>query len=105
MTAQPDSHLDAPADPEHDPRASFALDPAMGRRLATRVASTTTETRTTYAPFTGQPLATMPVSSPDDVQQAADAARSAQRRWARVPVELRTRMLLDLHDLVLDRQD
>jgi acyl-CoA reductase-like NAD-dependent aldehyde dehydrogenase len=105
MTAQPDPHLASPPDPEHDPLASFALDPAMARRLTARVVATTGETRTTYAPFTGQPLATTPVSSPDDVHAAAEQARTAQRRWSRVPLELRTQVLLDLHDLVLDRQD
>jgi acyl-CoA reductase-like NAD-dependent aldehyde dehydrogenase len=104
MSAQPDPHLDAPADPEHDPRATFALDPAVARRLSGRVVATSGEVRTSYAPFTGQPLATLPVSSPDDVQVAADTARAAQRHWARVPLELRAKLLLDLHDLVLDRQ-
>src|SRR3954451_19251676 len=60
---------------------------------------------TTYAPFTGEPLADLPVSTPDDVARAYDAARAAQERWAATPLAARSRVLLRLHDLVLDRQD
>ena len=75
MTSQPEPHLDAPADPEHDPRATFALDPALARRLTARVVASSDEARTTYAPFTGQPLARLPISSPADVETAATRAR------------------------------
>ncbi|MGH3507772.1 MAG: succinic semialdehyde dehydrogenase [Nocardioidaceae bacterium] len=105
MTAQPDPHLADPADPEHDPRATYALDPAYARRLAARVVATAGETRTTYAPFTQAPLATLPVSSPDDVVTATERARKAQRSWSRIPLDVRAALLLDLHDLVLDHQD
>ncbi len=104
MTSQPEPHLDAPADPEHDPRATFALDPALARRLTARVVASSDEARTTYAPFTGQPLARLPISSPADVETAATRARNAQQRWRRTPLGARARLLLDLHDLVLDRQ-
>jgi succinate-semialdehyde dehydrogenase/glutarate-semialdehyde dehydrogenase len=60
---------------------------------------------TTYAPFTGRPLADLPVSTPADVARAYDVARAAQRRWAATPMAVRVRVLLRLHDLVLDRQD
>ncbi len=105
MSSLPGPDLDAPADPEHDPRATYAVDPGLVRRLSSRVRATAGPSDTTYAPFTGQPIASIPRSTPDDVAAAVDAARRAQRAWSRVPLELRQQILLRLHDLVLDRQD
>jgi succinate-semialdehyde dehydrogenase / glutarate-semialdehyde dehydrogenase len=107
MTAQPrqpGSPLTGPADPEHDPSATYALDPALARRLTERILSTSGESATSTAPFTGQPIATIPRSTPDDVQAAFARARRAQERWQRVPLKRRAEALLRLHDLVLDRQ-
>jgi len=61
-------------------------------------------TSTTYAPFTGGPIAAVPLSTPDDVARATAAARSAQRTWARVPLRERCAVLLRLHDLLLEHQ-
>jgi len=84
----------------------YAVDPAVVRRLVRRVvAGPRAATTTTYAPFTGAPLAELPVSTPDDVVVAVDAARAAQRAWGRRSVAERARPLLDLHDLVLDAQE
>jgi len=47
----------------------------------------------------------MTFSSPADVVEAFERARAAQRDWAASDVRQRTRVMLDLHDLVLDRQD
>ncbi len=105
MNPHPGPDIHAPADPEHDPRATYAVDPRMARRLAKRVASTSGESQTTYAPFTGQPIASLGLSTTDDVDRAVDSARTAQRSWARVPLELRAKILLNFHDLVFDRQD
>ncbi len=105
MNALPGPELDAPADPEHDPRASYAVDPSMVRRLTSRVRATGPRTETTYAPFTGQPIASIQVSTTDDVALAVESARKAQRAWSRVPIELKQQILLRFHDLVLDRQD
>ncbi|MGH8894128.1 MAG: succinic semialdehyde dehydrogenase [Actinomycetes bacterium] len=69
------------------------------------VASPGAATTTTYAPFTGEPLADLPVSTPQDVTTAYDLARAVQPAWAARPVADRARVLLRLHDLVLDRQD
>ena len=64
MTLQPEpSHSSehaGPADPEHDPRASYALDPAYARELTKRVVSTTGETVPSYSPISGQPLGMIP---------------------------------------------
>jgi succinate-semialdehyde dehydrogenase / glutarate-semialdehyde dehydrogenase len=101
----PGPDLDAPADPEHDPRATYAVDPGLVRQLATRVRASAGSSDTTYAPFTGQPIAPLPLSTPEDVADAVDIARRAQQSWARVPLDLRRQILLNFHDLVLDRQD
>src|SRR5919107_2808613 len=84
----------------------YTVDPAVVRRLTDRVvAGPRAATVTTTAPFTSQPLAELPVSTPDDVRVAVDAARAAQRAWARRPLAERARPLLALHDLVLDARD
>jgi succinate-semialdehyde dehydrogenase/glutarate-semialdehyde dehydrogenase len=83
-----------------------AISPDVVRRLTRRVvAGPRAATVTTTAPFTGAPLAELPVSTPDDVRVAVEAARAAQRAWARRPLAERARPLLVLHDLVLDAQD
>src|SRR5918911_3403765 len=90
------------ADPESDPTATWAVDPARARRLTARVVAARDVPReTTTAPFTGAPLAELPLSTPDDVRVAVARARSAQPAWAaRTPKE-RAKVLLRLHDLVL----
>jgi len=92
-------------DPETDPLATFVLEPDDLRDLAARVVtSPAAGTRTHHAPWTRAPLATLPQSTPDDVARAARAARAAQRRWAAVPAGDRARLLLRVHDLLLERQ-
>ena len=111
MSVQPDpAHSSSgqhvgPADPEHDPTASYALDPAYVRSLTGRVVSTTGEAVPTYTPITGQPLAMIPQSSEGDVKEAFARARRAQQAWAQTSLDQRAQVLLRLHDLVLDRQD
>lgn len=104
VSAEPQFQGMSPADPEHDVTATFAIDPRLARRLTDRLVATTGEVRLTYAPFTGQPLATFTLSSPRDVKTAVTRAREAQRSWAAVPLDLRAGVLLRLHDVVLDRQ-
>ncbi|MGV9631892.1 succinic semialdehyde dehydrogenase [Streptomyces sp. NPDC003487] len=55
-------------------------------------------------PFTGEKLADLPESTPEDVEKAFEAARAAQAVWAQVPVRQRAAVLLRFHDLVLQRQ-
>ncbi|HSS67867.1 MAG TPA: succinic semialdehyde dehydrogenase [Nocardioidaceae bacterium] len=105
MSIEPSPEAAAPPDPEHDPTASYAIDPALVRRLVARLTASDREQHTTYAPFTEQPIAVLALSSSADVQYAAAAARAAQRSWARVPLSRRAEVFLDFHDLVLDRQD
>lgn len=94
-----------PADPEHDPTASYALDPAYVRALTSRILATSGESVSTSCPFNGQPLATIPQSSAADVAEAFARARRAQEAWAATPVHARAEKLLNLHDLILDRQE
>jgi succinate-semialdehyde dehydrogenase / glutarate-semialdehyde dehydrogenase len=104
MADQHDLPAVTPADPEHDTTATYALEPAFVRDLASAVVSTTGETVTTRAPFTGQPVAVLPLSSEADVAAAAERARAAQVGWSRLPLGRRVDVLLRFHDLVLDRQ-
>lgn len=103
--ASSDPHLAGPGDPEHDPAASYALEPDYVASLTSRVVSTSGETNPVRSPLTGQPLAHVPQSTPEDVAEAFELARRAQEAWARTSLEERSAMLLRLHDLVLDRQD
>ncbi|HEX6148501.1 succinic semialdehyde dehydrogenase [Nocardioides sp.] len=96
--------LDGPADPEHDPRASYALEPGYVRALTDRLVATTGDTSPVESPLNGQPLAHVPQSSTADVEEALSRARRAHEKWAASPLEQRTEALLRLHDLVLDRQ-
>jgi succinate-semialdehyde dehydrogenase / glutarate-semialdehyde dehydrogenase len=106
-TSQPGSRLglSGPADPEHDPTASYALDPSYVRSLTSRIVATSGESVTVTCPFNGQPLAVIPQSSPSDVAEAFARARKAQEQWAATPLRERAQKLLNLHDLILDRQD
>ncbi len=109
MTPQPESSHSSeqvgPADPEHDPTASYALDPAYARVLTSRVVSTSGESVPSYSPITGQPLARIPQSGESDVNEAYARAREAQQAWARTPMGDRIAILLRLHDLIFERQD
>lgn len=57
-----------------------------------------------HTPFTGEKLADLPESTPEDVHQAFEHARAAQVVWAQVPVRQRAAVLLRFHDLLLERQ-
>ncbi|MEY7978693.1 succinic semialdehyde dehydrogenase [Streptomyces pilosus] len=57
-----------------------------------------------HTPFTGEKLADLPESTPEEVAGAFEAARAAQAVWARIPVRRRAAVLLRFHDLVLERQ-
>ncbi|MET9253382.1 succinic semialdehyde dehydrogenase [Streptomyces sp. NPDC003717] len=57
-----------------------------------------------HTPFTGEKLADLPESTPEDVAGAFEAARTAQVAWGRTPVRRRAAVLLRFHDLVLARQ-
>ena len=93
-----------PHDPEHDPRASYALDPKYAAALTTRLVASTGRTVEVRSPLDDAPLAHVPQSSRADVVEAFARARRAQAAWARTPVDERAAAMLRLHDLILDRQ-
>lgn len=97
--------VDGPRDPEHDPRASYALEPEYVAGLTQRLVATSGRTAPLNSPIDGAPLAFVPQSTPDDVAEAFRRAQRAQRAWVQVPIEERSAILLRLHDIVLDRQD
>ncbi|MFJ2177342.1 succinic semialdehyde dehydrogenase [Streptomyces sp. NPDC087851] len=57
-----------------------------------------------HTPFTGEKLADLPESTPEDVAAAYERARAAQPVWAARPVRQRAAVLLRFHDLLLERQ-
>ena len=68
------------ADPETDPHATYAVDPARVRALTARVvAAGDGGEEVTRTPMTGAPLAVLPLSTARDVGVAVDVARAAQR--------------------------
>jgi succinate-semialdehyde dehydrogenase/glutarate-semialdehyde dehydrogenase len=95
----------APVDPEHDVRATYALDPSMVRRLTAHLLATSGDSWTPLAPFTGQPLGVLPRSRLGDVVVAASRARLAQTGWRTLSPQYRGDVLLRFHDLLLERQD
>jgi succinate-semialdehyde dehydrogenase/glutarate-semialdehyde dehydrogenase len=80
------------------------LDSTMVDRVLAHVTSEG-KTRQSAVPFTGEPLADVPISSADDVRTAYAKARAAQKAWAALPVRERTRPFLRLHDAMIDRRD
>ncbi|MGW6417458.1 aldehyde dehydrogenase family protein [Streptomyces sp. NPDC055055] len=96
------SHPEAARGPGLPP----SITPDLLERLAARVSAAPHAVRvTTNAPYTGQPLADLPVSTPADVEAAFARARIAPRSWAATPIDARKRILLRYHDLVLARRD
>ncbi|MER6472863.1 succinic semialdehyde dehydrogenase [Streptomyces collinus] len=83
-----------------------SVTPALLERLARQVSAAADAARvTTNAPYTGAPLADLPVSAPADVEEAFARARTAQKTWAATPIHERRKIMLRYHDLVLSRQN
>jgi succinate-semialdehyde dehydrogenase / glutarate-semialdehyde dehydrogenase len=86
-------------------RRSDLLDPQLIDRLATGiVAGADAPRQRVLAPFTGEPLVDVPMSSVEDVERAYVDAREAQQSWAARSVADRADVLLRWHDLVLDHR-
>ncbi|MCK7622910.1 succinic semialdehyde dehydrogenase [Streptomyces sp. RS10V-4] len=105
----------APAAPAAPAGGNPVVLAAPGTRTAADVVSPEVAARLTrdvvgsgrtanHTPFTGEKLADLPESTPEDVARAFERARAAQQRWARVPVRQRAAVLLRFHDLILRRQ-
>ena len=97
--------VEGPHDPEHDPTASYALEPEYVAALTRRILATSGETAEVRTPINGAPLAHVPQSTEADVVEAFARARRAQEAWSRTSLEHRSAILMRLHDLVLDRQE
>ncbi|MER6051746.1 succinic semialdehyde dehydrogenase [Streptomyces sp. NPDC001793] len=82
--------------------AADVVPPEVAARLTRAVVGSGTTVN--HTPFTGEKLADLPESTPEDVATAFERARAAQERWAKAPVRQRAAVLLRFHDLVLRRQ-
>ena len=86
-------------------KAERTLPQSMVDRLASHVVSDGSSTTTIPGPFTGEPLATIPLSTADDVRKAHERAREAQRAWAALPVSERVKPFLRLAEALTTRRD
>lgn len=82
--------------------AAQVVTPELAARLAKSV--TGSGRTANHCPFTGEKLADLPESTPEDVAAAFGRARAAQRAWAQTPVRRRAAVLLRYHDLLLKHQ-
>ena len=94
-----------PLDPEHEVGATYALHQSYVRSLTRRLVATSGQSTTIHAPATGQPLGVVPKSTPDDVLAAFTASRTVAKEWAQTAYEERSRVLMRLHDLILERRE
>ncbi|GAA3040477.1 succinic semialdehyde dehydrogenase [Streptomyces lactacystinicus] len=95
-----------PAAPGGARTVAAAVPPSLVAKLATGVTATgEPDLVETVAPLTGERLASLPQSTPADVEVAFQLARRAQTAWAALPVRRRAAVLLRFHDLLLKRQD
>ncbi|MFF3113109.1 succinic semialdehyde dehydrogenase [Kitasatospora sp. NPDC057904] len=95
-----------PAAPGGGRTVAGAVPPSLVARLAGGVTATGEPSVVeTVAPLTGERLASLPQSTPADVEVAFQLARRAQSAWAALPVRRRAAVLLRFHDLLLKRQD
>ncbi|MEU5051242.1 succinic semialdehyde dehydrogenase [Streptomyces sp. NPDC021096] len=92
-----------PVAPAGTRTADDVVTPELVARL-TRAVVSSGGSADSHAPFTGRKLAGLPISTPEDVAEAFERARTAQRAWAAVPARRRAAVLLRFHDLVLARQ-
>jgi succinate-semialdehyde dehydrogenase/glutarate-semialdehyde dehydrogenase len=89
------------------PTGSPRVDTHRLQRLAERVTREQSEHEPIEVenPATGKLLATVPRCTGEDIELAVNRGRRAQARWRESDWETRKRILLRLHDLILDRQD
>ncbi|MFF9807179.1 succinic semialdehyde dehydrogenase [Streptomyces coeruleorubidus] len=100
-TAQAGTNPLAPA-PEGARTAADVVTPELVAQLTKGV--TGSGRTANHTPFTGEKLADLPESTPEDVAKAFELARAAQAVWAQTPIRQRAAVLLRFHDLVLERQ-
>ena len=71
----------------------------------TSVASADRRVVRTYAPATGELLAEIPASSPEEVRAVVARARKAQAAWAVLPMAERTHRVMRFRDALIERAD
>ncbi|MFF5564199.1 succinic semialdehyde dehydrogenase [Streptomyces sp. NPDC012623] len=85
--------------------ARTAADVVTPERVARLVRGVVGSGRTAnHTPFTGEKLADLPESTPEDVARAFERARAARPGWSALPPRRRAAVLLRFHDLLLERQ-
>lgn len=78
------------------------VDPSLLQRLLVRASvAPGADTRQVLAPFTGEHLFDLPLSTEAEVDAAFARARQAQAQWATTTIAKRARIVLDFHDLVM----
>lgn len=102
MTDSPTAGNGNPVAPSGTRTAADVVTPDLVARLTRGVAGSGRTVN--HTPLTGEKLAELPESTPEDVAAAYDRAREAQKAWAATPVRRRAAVLLRFHDLVLARQ-
>lgn len=55
-------------------------------------------------PATGESLGAVPVTKPEELEQAVTRANDAQRRWRRLPVDERAEYLTEAREIMLDHR-
>ena len=105
-TTRPAASVPPPSDARRGPDAGRGDAADERGRAALRAlglddgADLTGEAMDVVSPLTGSPIGRVPHLGPDDVVDAVQRARTAQRRWARTSMRERSRVLLAFHDLV-----
>lgn len=81
------------------------LDRSLAADLTRDLSATSGSTASVIAPFTGDVLHELPLSTALDVEDAAAAARVAQKAWLKAGPDHRRSVLLKAHDLLLERRE
>lgn len=104
MTAS-SSVASSPASTSSNPRSRGAVTTALIDELAKFIVSAPgAETTELCVPTDGSVLATLPVTTVDQVSETFETARQAQKAWAARSVSQRADILLAFHDIVLRDQ-
>jgi len=80
------------------------LDPAATARWVGLAYPGTATPQEHFSPLDGSLIASIPQSTPRDVEAAFALARSAQQAWAMTPMSRRKAIMMAFHDAVLDHQ-
>jgi succinate-semialdehyde dehydrogenase/glutarate-semialdehyde dehydrogenase len=99
-------HADVPMTTE-SVRPGWVTDEVLDRLTARVFRSTdrSSDPLTPVAPYDGQPTATIPTSTADDVTRAVAEARNGAAAWRTRPLADRAAVMLRFHDLFVERQD